>query len=96
MYTVISTTGDRTSDHRLQSRYSVQIARKRRQINVMVIARPINLNVSCKLHLYSLQTTRSPPGPRLENTHPRNYYNLTIVNFLSGVQQVWIQSFSFS
>ena len=27
---------------------------------VMVIARPNNLNVSCKLHLYSFQRTRSP------------------------------------
>ena len=38
------------------------------------------LNASCKLHLYSLQRTRSPPGPllprRIGNTHPRNYYNL--------------------
>ena len=46
----------------------------------MVISRPINLNVSCKLHPYSLQRTRSPPGPRLpkriRNTHPRNYYDL--------------------
>ena len=40
---------------------------------VTVIARPINLNVSCKLYPYSLQRTRSPPGPRLPrrigNTH---------------------------
>ena len=47
---------------------------------VMVIARLINLNVSCKLHLYSLQRTWSPPGPRLPkrigNTHPPNYYDL--------------------
>ena len=48
---------------------------------VMVIARPNNLNVSCKLHPYSLQRTWSPPpGPRLpkklRNTHPRNYYDL--------------------
>ena len=28
----------------------------------MVIAQPINLNVSCKLHPYSLQKTRSPQG----------------------------------
>ena len=44
----------------------------------MVIARLINLNVSCKLHLYSLQRIRSLPGPRLPkrtgNTHPSNYY----------------------
>ena len=36
-----------------------------------------NLNVSFKLHPYSLQMTRSPPGPRLPkrigNAHPRNY-----------------------
>ena len=47
---------------------------------VMAIAWLINLNVSCKLHLYSLQRTRSPPGPRLHkrirNTHLRNYYDL--------------------
>ena len=45
---------------------------------VMVIARPINLNVSCKLHPPSLQRTLSPPGSRrprrIGNTHPRNYY----------------------
>ena len=47
---------------------------------VMVIARAINLNVSCKLHPFSLQRTRSPPGLRLSkrirNTNPRNYYDL--------------------
>ena len=47
---------------------------------VMVITLPINLNVSCKLHLYSLQRTWSPPGPRLpkriRNMHPHNYYDL--------------------
>ena len=47
---------------------------------VMVIAQPNNLNVFCKSYPYSLQRTRSPPGPRLPrrigNTHPRNYYNL--------------------
>ena len=45
----------------------------------MVIAQPINLNVSSKLHPHSLQRTRSPPGQRLpkriRNAHPRNYYN---------------------
>ena len=46
---------------------------------VMVIARPNNLYVSCKLHPYSFQRTRSPPpGLRLpkkrRNAHPRNYY----------------------
>ena len=44
----------------------------------MVIVRPIDLNVSCKLHPYSSQRTRSPPRPRLpkriRNTRPRNYY----------------------
>ena len=47
---------------------------------VMVIAWPINSNVSCKLHPHSLQRTRSPPGPhlpkRIRNTHPCNYYDL--------------------
>ena len=47
---------------------------------VMVIAWPINLNVSCKLHPYSLQRTQSPSGLRLPkrngNTHPHNCYNL--------------------
>ena len=47
---------------------------------VIVIALPINLSVSCKLHPYSLQRTRSPPGSRLlkgiRNSHPRNYYVL--------------------
>ena len=47
---------------------------------VMVIVGPISLNVSCKFHLYSLQRTLSPPGPRLHkrigNTPPCNYYNL--------------------
>ena len=47
---------------------------------VMVIAQPINLSVSCKLHPNSLQRTRSPPVPRLPrkigNTHLRIYHNL--------------------
>ena len=46
----------------------------------MVIALPINLNVSSKLHPYSLQRTWSPLEPRLPkrigNTHSCNYYNL--------------------
>ena len=46
---------------------------------VMVIVWPINLNVSCKLHLYTLQRTQSPPGPclpkRIGNIHVCNYYN---------------------
>ena len=47
---------------------------------VMVIARPINLNVSCKLHPSSLQRTQSSPGPgppkRVGNMHTCNYYDL--------------------
>ena len=47
---------------------------------IMVIARPIKLNGSCKLHPYSTQRTQSAPGPclprRIGNTHPCNYYNL--------------------
>ena len=46
----------------------------------MVIALPINLNVSCKLYPYSLQRTQSPPGPhrpkRIINTHLCNYYDV--------------------
>ena len=46
---------------------------------IMAIARTINLNVSCKLHPYSLQRTRSHPGPRLpmriRNTHCELNYN---------------------
>ena len=37
---------------------------------VMGLAWPINLNESCKLHPYSLERTRSPPGPRLPNSCP--------------------------
>ena len=79
-YTVISPTGDRTSDHRMHSRNSTTEPSAQVTSNqlVRVIARLINLNVSCKLHPYSLQRTRSPPGPRLPrrigNTYPRNYY----------------------
>ena len=47
---------------------------------VMVVTQPVNLNVSWKLHSYSLLRTRSPPGLRLpkriRNTHPRNFYDL--------------------
>ena len=47
---------------------------------VMVIVRLINLNMSCKLHPFSLQRTRWSPGPRLDkrfrNTHLRKYYDL--------------------
>ena len=65
----------------------------------MVIAWPINLNMSCMLHAYSLQRTRSPPGPRLPrrigNTHPRNYYNLKgqdiDVHFLFWVEELYCE-----
>ena len=59
------------------SSYCIQATPNQR---VMVIARPNNLNMSCKLHPYSFQRTRSPHplGPRLpkklRNMHPRNYY----------------------
>ena len=47
---------------------------------VMVIARPTSLNLSCKLQPYSLQGTWSPPRPRLpkkiRNIYSRNYYDL--------------------
>ena len=60
---------------------SVHITHKWCQIN---LTWPINLNVSCKLHPYSLQKTWSPPGPcipkRIGNTHPCNYYNLKVMN----------------
>ena len=66
----------------------------------MVIAWPINLNVSCKLHPYSLQRTRSPPEPRLpkriRNMHPRNYYDLNgkdideHFSFISRENILWI------
>ena len=81
VYTMISTTGDRTSDHVLQSRnwaispYPKQVTPN---LFVRVIARPINLTVSCKLHPYSLQRAQSPTGARLpkriKNTHLRNSY----------------------
>ena len=66
---------------------------------VMVIAWPINLNVSCKLHLYSLQRTWLPPGPRLpkriRNTHSRNYYNLkgkdTDLHFIFKVEELYCE-----
>ena len=47
---------------------------------VMVIVRPINLNVCCKLGPYSFQRTWSPPEPhlpkRIRNMQPFNYYDL--------------------
>ena len=61
----------------------------------MVIAWPINLNVSCKLHPYSLQRIRSPPRPRLprriRNTHPRNY-NLKVIIIWCVNKYMWSQS----
>ena len=40
----------------------------------------LTVNVSCKLHPYSLHKTRSLPGPhlpkRIRNMHPHNYYDL--------------------
>ena len=50
-----------------------------------------------QLHPYSLQSTRSPPGPRLPkrigNTHPRNYFNLKSkeidVHFLFQVEELY-------
>ena len=71
---------------------------------VMVIAWPINLNVSCKLHLYSLQRTQSPPGPclprRIGDIYPHNYHNLKVkdidvhfsfIFFLSRGIILWIK-----
>ena len=67
---------------------------------VMVIARPNNLNVSCKLHPYSFQRTRSPsPGPRLpkklRNMHPRNYYDLRglLVMVIQFTNPVYVYDF---
>ena len=61
----------------------------------------INPNVSCKLHPYCLQKTRSPPGPRLpkriRNTHPCNYHDLkgkamdVHFSFLSRGVILWIE-----
>ena len=69
VYIVISTTGDWNNDYRLLKLYNWASSQYRTQVTpnllVMVTARRINVNVSCKLHLYSLQRTRSPPGPRL-------------------------------
>ena len=91
VYNVISTTGDRTSNHRFQSWNSTQVTP---YYLVMVIARLINLNVSCKLHLYSLQRTRSPPRPRLSegirNMHLRNYYNLCAIWTDGSVVEFWL------
>ena len=44
---------------------------------VMVIAQPIDLNLSCTLHPYSLQRTRSPPGPCL----PKRTRNTCLCNY---------------
>ena len=68
----------------------------------MVTAQPINFNVSCKLHPYSLQRTQLPPGPRLpkriKNMHPRNYYDpkgkdiIVYFSFLNRGIILWVQS----
>ena len=46
----------------------------------MATAWSIYVNVSCKLHPYSLKRTRSPPGPclpkRIRSTHLRHYFYL--------------------
>ena len=77
---------------------------------VIVIAWPINLNMSCKLHPYSLQRTWSLPGPRLpkriRNTHRRNYYDfkgkdsyliqLDWLNINSSHTVKWFQVWLFS
>ena len=58
MYTVISTTKDRTSNHGAET-LLLSLGSYRTQVMpnqlVMVIARPIDLNVSCKLHPCPLQ-----------------------------------------
>ena len=43
---------------------------------IIVIARPNNLNVSCKLHPYSFQRTRSPPGSRLLKKLGNSIHNI--------------------
>ena len=48
----------------------------------MVIARPINLNVSYKLHPYSLQKTRSSPEPCI----PKSIRNTAICGCWFGLQ----------
>ena len=53
---------------------------------IMVIVRPINLNVSCKLHPYFFQRTRSSPHghvfPRRLEIHIGNFYSLNCGNVL--------------
>ena len=73
----------------------------RRLSGLVVIVRPINMNVSCKLHPYCLQRTQSPPGPRLPrrigNTYPHYYktsgkgYRYTFSFFLSKRIIFWIE-----
>ena len=67
----------------------------------MSTAQLINLNVSCKLHPYSLQRTRSVLGSHLpkgiRNLHPSNYYDLkdkdidVYFSFLSRGIILWIE-----
>ena len=51
----------------------------------MVIVRPINRNISFKLHPYSLLRTLSPPGPRLPKTfagfsgHGNSIHNIILL-----------------
>ena len=66
---------------------------------VMAIECPGKLNVSCKLHPYSLQRTWSSWGPHLlrsiGNTHPLDYYNLKgkdiDVHFLFKVEKLYCE-----
>ena len=84
MHTVISTTGDQTSNHRLQSQNSSIESTVHITHNAKLTSDgnrgQLTVNASCKLHPYSLQRTRSPPGlclpERIRNTHSRNYYDL--------------------
>ena len=62
---------------------------------VIVIARPINLNMSPKFFPYSLRGTRLPK--RIRNAHPRNYYDIegkdidVYFSFLSWGIIFWIE-----
>ena len=101
MYTVISTTGDRTSDRRVETLQLSQRSISHTSDAILAShgnAWPINLNVSCKLHPYSLQRTQSPPGPclpkRIGNTlpgqvnWPHNYHDELIWRHLCAVWTV--------
>ena len=59
----------------------------------MVFARPINLNVFCKLHPYSLQRNRSPPGPHI----PQRIRNTIIFQtFFVWASKIVVDSWKFS